>query len=336
MAAAMAVDFARIALPVAGRTLPQWRVVAGLTAALCMVYSAVSSFETATANRADAASAKTGANEDRDRTQADYDRAVRALAKLPVARSEFELNSVLVDIGQQVPMTVWRKTDGCQTVTLDASRTACAPALALFAEREIAKQRASVEHDMKAAADKLASMPAAITSDAGAALTADLPFTLTPHQARLVGSLVQILTFELLASVLLSMAAAAWAAAMQGRASNAAEEQQLDAEPPCSPVEPPARTGGPMAAQPQPGSPAGRQWATNEPPAGVAALQRLLSEIGGTFTGSQRDLAQLIGCNRTAAQRLLTAAARQGIVGLSTVRGHQTTVALLRPMTVAA
>ena len=55
-------------------------------------------------------------------------------------------------------------------------------------------------------------MPAAV-ADAGVALTSSLPVTLTPDQARLVGSAVQIATFEILASVLLSIAATAWAAA---------------------------------------------------------------------------------------------------------------------------
>ena len=337
--AAIGVDAARVALPIAGRLLPSWRVAALATGLLCLAYSSVSSFETANASRADTASARSAGNADRVRVQAEYDTARTALGLLTPSRSELEVNSALIG-GAGVPLLVWSKTAGCQDVTLPASQLACAPASRLFAERGIAQRRSQLEGQIKDAGARLALLPAETVTDAGAVLMTAFVPGMTADQARLAGSAVQIATFEVLASVLLSIAAAAWAASTSQTGAQPrwrAEGQQghkarLQGQTPASGAGNVLRaSGGPLAVHGQGDPPVTRQRPAADPQHGLAALIRVLETMGGTFTGSQIELAELVGVNRSAARRLVNAAAVQKLVALATVPGHRTTVRLLRP-----
>ena len=60
-------------------------------------------------------------------------------------------------------------------------------------------------------------------------------------------------------------------------------------------------------------------------------MLRVLEAMGGEFSGSQAELAAMMGAGRTAAQKTLNAAAAAKLVAVATIQGHSTTVRLLRP-----
>ena len=88
-------------------------------------------------------------------------------------------------------------------------------------------------------------------------------------------------------------------------------------------------SGSPVAAHELHGSPVVAQWAADEPQGGLTALEAVLRRSGGRFDGSQADLARLVGCNRSAMQRLMLAAKAAKLVRVETVRGHSTSVRLM-------
>ena len=122
--AAVGIDTARIALPIAGRAFPQWRQAAFATSMLCLGYSAVSSFETANANRADTASTKTAANSDRATVEQQTKDAIAALAKLSDQRSVAEIEAA-TSSGEGVLPLIWLRTNHCRDITQVTSQTGC-------------------------------------------------------------------------------------------------------------------------------------------------------------------------------------------------------------------
>ena len=354
--AAVGIDAARIALPVAGRAFPQWRLAAFATALLCLGYSAVSSFETANTSRTDTASGRAAANDARATVAAQIKQTEADITAIGAQRSVPEVDAAIA-AGEGVTPKVWLQTKRCTDVTQTASQSACAFYFDLTKERAKAVRLADLRQSLSDHQGQLAAMPAPVTVDAGANV-AGIFVALTPDQARLVGSAVQIGTFEILASVLLSIAATAWAAAgspsrMEARPLAQTQVRPSAAQAPSTPasghpVEPeqPSKNlqpaSSPVEAQWQPTGcreaqlkPIGHQWAADGPQQGFEALVRLLRGLDGEFSGTQAELARLLGATRSGAQRLLSAAAAQKLIAVVTVPGHSTTVRL-RKGTLAA
>ena len=280
------------------------------------------------------------------------------LAKLTAGRTVAQVDADM-KAGTGVDPAVWTKTTHCADVTLPASQKSCAPYFAAQAERATAAHYAELQQQQKDLTDKLEGMTAprpvdALTTAVGR--VAGLFGYAAPSQENvsLVSALLAVVVLELGSALGLLVAdsldtlAVSPVTAPGRQEAPAHAEPRVEAVPPAGaqPIEPAAlsavhrQTGGvSLADQTQTEPPLNRRRTAAEPQSepqsepqhGLAALVRVLESVGGTFAGSQEELARLIGTNKSAARRLVNAAAVQRLVALATVPGHRTTVKLLRP-----
>lgn len=78
-----------------------------------------------------------------DRTDAEYKKASAELEKLGKVRTVAEVEAALRVA--KVDMMVWNRSSGCRDISLEASRLACEPYLALLPELAAAKRKADLE-----------------------------------------------------------------------------------------------------------------------------------------------------------------------------------------------
>ena len=327
---------------------------------LAMGVSGLMALSGALGSRVEASADRSAIEGDRARLTATNAGARKTLDALEPTRSVGELQA-LVQNGAGVEPAAWSRTSHCTDVTRPASKTACQPFADASAELGRAQRRQELEAVVAGSDTALAKLPAPREADA--------TVTAVQRVLALGGWTVEPATVQTLAAVLLvgllelgSVLAWTVADALAGHgrsltavgspgkidASNAASEAPArfgdgmggpalrttaseaanGVGEALQPVGSPVAAHEPPAAQQQP---MGGPRAASEPQPSLAALLRVLEGIGGTYDGSQTELARLLGCKRSSAQRLLTAAASQRLIGLQTTPGHRTVVKLLRP-----
>ncbi len=310
-----------------GQLATAWGCI--LLMALAMTFSGTMALSGALGSRIEASSGRAAVESDRTRLTATNEGARATQGGLPPTRSVAELES-LIATGSGVDPVTWVRTAKCADVTRPASQLACRRLADLSAEFGRARHRVEVEAVIAGGEAALGKLPAPRVADATVTaaqrVAALFGLTISEETVQVAAALVLVALLEL-GSVLAWSVADAMSAGHKERAG-----RLLPVNAPQAALEPQKPVSSPMAAQEPPAAqlqPVGRQRTTAELQQGFAALMQVLERVGGTFTGSKAELSRLMGCSRSAAQRLLNAAAAQKLVALATVPGHSTTVRLL-------
>lgn len=143
--AAFAVSIAQARAAWVALTPGPWRqrIIAGVAAILLLAVSVTAMashlFEAQRSKVGDEGNSRTRY----DRTDAEYKKASAELKKLDGVRTVAEVEAALRV--SKVDLVVWRRSNGCQDISLEASRQACDAYLALLPELAKAKRKAELE-----------------------------------------------------------------------------------------------------------------------------------------------------------------------------------------------